>query len=247
MHRSRSWPRPPGAQQSPQAALDGLLSAERRSLSAAAAGVSPAEGIASLIAPDGVMMTPKGPVRGPDAALAALRGNPSNSGQHARWRSIKSGNSADGQQGFTLGYLDTKGGDPARGHRRDLAYWVKGDAGWRVAALKQALRTPNEAEAAAQPPTLPVKMVEPSASAAAAHRASLIAAEKAFSDRAQKVGLGPAFQENGRPDAIHLAGPSGVAIGLAAIGKNFEQQPVGSSPLNWSADMPWPPRRATLE
>ena len=226
---------PAAAQQTPQSVLNELLATER-TLSDVAAKLTPAEGIASLIAPDGVLMTPRGPVRGPDAALAALRGNPSNSGQRARWRSIISGLSADGQQGFTLGYLDIDGGDPARGHRRYLAYWVKGDAGWRVAALKQALRAPNEAEAAAQPPTLPAKMVEPGLSATAAHRASLIAAEKAFSGRAQKVGLAQAFQENGRPDAIHLAGPSGIAIGLAAIGKNFEQQPTGSSPLAWSAD-----------
>lgn len=226
---------PAAAQSSPQAALDGLLAAEK-SLSEAAASKSPAEGIASVIASDGVLMTPKGPVTGPAAALAALRDNPASAGTGVHWKSIKSGISADGQHGFTIGYLDIDGGDPARAHRRYLAYWVRGDAGWRVAALKQALRQPNEVEVPTQPATLPAKLVEPAPSATAGHRASLIAAEKAFSDRAQKVGLAQAFQENGRPDAIHLAGPTGMAIGLAAIGKNFESQPAGSSPLNWSAD-----------
>ena len=168
---------PAPAQSSPKAALDGLLAAEK-SLSDAAASKTPAEGIASLIAPDGVLMTPKGPVIGPAAALAALRDNPANAGKGVHWKSIKSGISADGQHGFTIGYLDLEGGDPARAHRRYLAYWVRGEAGWRVAALKQALRQPDEAEAAAQPATLSAKLVEPAPSATAAHRTSLIAAER---------------------------------------------------------------------
>ena len=226
---------PVSAQQTPQAALDGLLAAER-DLSAAAANKNPAEGIASLLAQDGVLMTPKGPVTGPAAALAALNGSSANTGKHAHWKSIKGGVSADGQHGFTLGYLTIEGGDPARAHRRYMAYWVRSDSGWRVAALKQGLRSAGEAEAAPQKPTLPSRIAEPRPSDAAAHRASLIAAEKAFSDRAQQVGLAQAFQENGRQDAIHLSSPTGFAIGLAAIGKNFESQPAGPSPLNWSAN-----------
>ena len=61
---------PAGAQQSPQAALDGLLEAER-ALSEAAAKLTPAEGIASLIANDGVLMTPEGAGVGPEARSQA--------------------------------------------------------------------------------------------------------------------------------------------------------------------------------
>src|SRR5688572_9272833 len=83
------------AQQTPQAALDGLLATER-GLSEAAAKLGPAEGIASLIGPEGALITPKGVVRGRDAALESLRKNAANDGQRARWKSIKGGVSADG-------------------------------------------------------------------------------------------------------------------------------------------------------
>ena len=95
---------PATAQETPQAALAGLLAAER-SLSAAAEKLSPADGIASLIAPDGVLLTRPAPVTGPAAAAAALKGNPANAGNYARWLSVRQGISADGQHGYTVGYL----------------------------------------------------------------------------------------------------------------------------------------------
>lgn len=222
---------------SPQAVLDELLATERQ-LSDAAASLTPAAGIASLIAEDGVLMTRNGPVRGPAAALASLNDNPANQGRHARWRSIRGGVSADGQHGFTLGYLDIEGGDRARAHRRYLAYWVRGSQGWRVAALKQAVRPADEVEADAQPPALPARLIP--AARGADHSRTLVAAEQAFSNRAQQVGIRQAFQEYGRPDAIHLFGSTGFAIGLAAIGENQaqqeRQQPQQGTPVNWSAD-----------
>jgi ketosteroid isomerase-like protein len=224
---------PADARPSPRAALDELLSTER-ALSSAAATLSPADGIAAMLAPDAVLMTRGGPVRGRAAAAANLRDNPANQGAHAHWRSIRGGVSADGLHGFTLGYLDIDGGDPARAHRRYLAYWVRGAEGWRAATLKQVGRPAEEAEAAAQPPALPARIVAAKPARIAGHVRSLIAAEKAFSDRAQQVGIHQAFQENGRADAIHLFGPTGFAIGLAAIGANQPQGPT--SPVSWSAD-----------
>lgn len=230
---------PAAAQQSPQAVLDELVAAER-SLSEAAAKLDPAEGIASMIAADGVLMTPKGPMRGPEAALASLKANPANAGKYASWRSIRGGVSADGQQGFTLGYLDIEGGDAARAHRRYLAYWVRGANGWRVAALKQILQAPDETIVPAQQPDLPVAIVAPDPDRTSEHTQSLIAAEKSFSDRAQEIGITQAFQEFGQPDATHIFGPTGFAIGLAAIRANHEQAEraagPGPTPINWSAD-----------
>jgi hypothetical protein len=144
------------APQSPQAVLDGLL-AEERALSDAAATLSPAEGLASLMADD-------------------------------------------------------------------------------VAALKQVLRTANDAEAPQQTPALPATLVPADPARTAEHRRTLIAAEKAFSDRAQTVGIKQSFQEYGRPDAIHLFGPTGFAIGLPAIGANHDQQPAGPATSHWSAN-----------
>jgi ketosteroid isomerase-like protein len=225
---------PASARQSPVAVLDELLAAER-SLSDAAARLTPAEGIASLIGEGGVLMTPKGPVRGPEAALTSLRANPANAGKSASWHAIRGGISADGQQGFTLGYLDIEGGEPARAHRRYLAYWVRGAAGWPVAALKQTLRADNETLLPIQQPALPARMVRLDPRRTPAHAQSLTAAEKAFSDRAQQVGNRQAFQEFGRPDAIHIFGPTGFRIGLQTIGAAPEG--AASPPqVNWSAN-----------
>src|SRR5205085_5888746 len=116
------------------------------------------------------------------------------------------GVSGDGQQGFTLGYLDIDGGEPASAHRRYLAYWTRKPEGWRVAAFKQVLRPADEVKAAPQPPVIPARAVARDPAKIAVYKASLIAAEKAFSDRAQVIGVPEAFQENGRQDAIHLFG-----------------------------------------
>jgi hypothetical protein len=226
---------PVAAAQAPQAALDELLGAER-ALSTSAAKLPPAQGIASLLADNGLLFTRQGPVRGPAAAAANLAANPANKGDHASWHSIRGGVSGDGLQGFTLGYLDLAGGTGTTARRRYLAYWVRRANGWRVAALKQVLRAEGEVEPPAQPAALPRRAIAPDSARAASHRASLIAVEKAFSDRAQVVGLHQAFQENGRPDAIHIFGQKGFAIGLAAIGENGAGEAPGPAGIHWSAD-----------
>ena len=69
----------------------------------------------------------------------------------------------------------------------------------------------------------------------ATHRAGLAAAEQAFSDRAQIVGLQAAFREYGRDDAMNMGGPGPFVIGNEAI-----SQVVGpaeaSSPVRWSTE-----------
>ena len=219
------------------AALSELLAEEAR-LAKSADALDPAAGIASMMADNVRLYTRGGPFNGKAAALEALKSNPANNGKKASWRSIKSGISGDGTHGFTFGYLTIDGGDPATAKRRYLAYWVKGVNGWRVAALKQALRPAGEADIAALPQAIPAD------AAHAVHRAKpdpaqarqgLIEAEKAFSDRAQVAGIGSAFTENGRSDAINNA-PPGVLVGAAAIGAAVGGGETGPSPVNWSAD-----------
>lgn len=228
---------PVSAQQSPQSVLDELFATER-ALSQAAEKLSPAEGIASLMAKDGTLLTRPAPVVGPEAAAAALKANPANAGNFAKWRSVHGGISADGQHGYTLGYLEIEGGDPKTAKRRYLAYWTRGADGWRVATMKQMLQTEKEEYLKRVPPSLPAKLVAPSPAKAAQHAASLAAAEKAFSDRAQVVGTKQAFQEFGRPDAVHVVGQNGIIVGLDAIRKNFDGQPGVDEPakIEWSAD-----------
>ena len=65
------------------------------------------------------------------------------------------------------------------------------------------------------------------------------AAEKAFSDEAQKVGLGAAFAKNGRADAVNMGGPKAVSfvVGAEAIGRAVgEGSPTDRSEVEWRAD-----------
>jgi hypothetical protein len=216
---------------SAQGALSELLSAEH-AFSKAAAAKPPADGIGAMLGDDVILMTRGGPVRGHDAALASLAANPANKGTGASWHSIRSGVSADGQHGFTMGYLDLAGGDAALAHRRYLAYWIHGTAGWRVAAFKQAIRGADEVEIKDQGTIVPTHASTPAGDSVE----SLIAAEQSFSDRAQKVGLYQAFDEFGRQDAMHLVGKGGFAVGRAAIAENVGDPKEHSSPVKWSAD-----------
>jgi hypothetical protein len=71
-----------------------------------------------------------------------------------------------------------------------------------------------------------------------AHLASLIAAEKQFSDTAQSIGLGRAFALSGRSDAINMGLPSsGFVVGAAAIGAGIGgADTTSASPVHWDAD-----------
>ena len=114
--------------------------------------------------------------------------------------------------------------------------------------MKQALQGAKEQIVAPQPSALPSHIIAADPSRIGTHTATLIAAEKAFSDRAQVVGNRQAFQEFGREDAIHLFGPNSLTVGLKAIGESHDQQaaqapkpgpqdpPPPPTPVNWSAD-----------
>ncbi len=221
------------ADHDPAAAYAELLAAER-AFSEAAANRPPADGIAAMFDAEVQLPTRDGIASGREAATAALAANPSSRGTGARWRSIGGGVSADGSHGFTFGYLDIAGGDPARARRRYLAYWIRRPEGWRVLALRQVVRRLDEAQIGPVAPLIPQAL---RAAAGASHAGAVAAAERAFSDRAQQVGLRAAFLEYGHARAVHVASPNGFAVGLPAIGANFDS--ATTSPLHWSADRTW--------
>ena len=221
------------ADHDPAAAYAELLAAES-AFSAAAANRSPAEGIAAMFDAEVQLPTRDGIANGREAATAALTANPSSQGTGARWRSIGGGVSADGSHGFTFGYLDVEGGDPARAHRRYLAYWIRRPEGWRVLALRQLVRQPSEAEIG---PVAPLVPEAPRPVASGEPEGAVAAAERAFSDRAQQIGLRAAFLEYGHARAVHVATPTGFAVGLPAIGASFDE--AATSPLHWSSDRTW--------
>lgn len=225
----------------PQAAVDELLAADR-GFAAEPASSDPIAKIATMLADDVMMPTPRGSfAQSRTEASDALRAAFGAGRTAVQWTPVRGGISADGQQGFTFGYMTLSGPDTASIPLKYLSYWVKRPAGWRVVAYRIARRAPGQVSMSMMPPSLPERWVSPSPDSGmtASHRASLVAAERAFSDRAQVIGLGPAFVENGRADAMNMGGRSAAAfvVGAEAIGQSVGAgAPQSTSPVSWSAD-----------
>jgi hypothetical protein len=75
--------------------------------------------------------------------------------------------------------------------------------------------------------------------AVARYEASLDSAERAFSDEAQRIGLGAAFAKYGSADAVNMGGPDSpeFVVGSDSIGKKIgADSPTDSSPVSWAPD-----------
>jgi len=226
----------------PQSVVAELLAADR-AFSAASESVDVVAGLGAMFSPDVVM----GPVpgnqfaRGRAAAVAALQANPDNAVMRASWAPIRGGISADGQHGFTFGYMTLRKPDGTANLAKYLSYWVKRPEGWRVAVYKRARRPDGPVSAEMLPPAVPAALVPVVSDRAAIerHRASLDRAERAFSDEAQIIGLGAAFARHGSADAVNLGGPAspGFVVGAEAIGRAVgADSPPPGSPLAWAPD-----------
>lgn len=228
----------PAAAQSidPTAAVGELLAADRAFSKAADKAVDPVAGIAPMFDAEVVMPSPKGHAVGRDSVIALFRDNPSYKEGKVSWAPIRGGISADGTHGFTFGFLSVSGGDPARRERKYLAYWIKRPEGWRVVAYRQQVRPPGDVSKEMLPASLPAFVADriTDSAAIAAHQASVAASEKAFSDRAQVVGLKQAFGEYGRPDAMNMYGGAGFAYGLDAVVAGFKEE--GPATIHWSTE-----------
>lgn len=230
------WARAPRG----QAGVDALLAADRAFSAASARAADASGGLAAMLDADAVMPMPgAGFAIGRNAVTAALRAAPGLREGRAAWFPVRGGISADGGQGFTFGYLTLSGGDPAQRSRKYLAYWIRRPQGWRVAVYRQIVRAPGAVPPALLPASLPGPPAGPGAGASppaiAAHRRSLAAAERAFSDRAQAVGLAAAFREYGRPDAMNMYDGAGFTIGAEAIAAGFPASET-ASPVHWSTE-----------
>lgn len=221
---------------SPETAVEELMDADRQ-FSSDAAGENIVDGIAAMLAPDAISPTPQGTfAKGKDAIVAVLRANPTNATATAEWAPIRGGISADGLQGFTYGFMIIH--DAANPDRRAkyLSYWVKRPEGWRVFGYKRAGSPPGPVSTTVREPALPPNLLpdRPSAALQKKYASDLAAREKAFSDRAQEVGLRQAFIEFGSADAMNFGGGSDFTFGNVAIGEGFP--PESTSPLTWAAD-----------
>ncbi len=238
------------APQTPRAAVDELLAADRQ-FAAAASKLGAVAAISAMFADD-VAMLPvprEGFARGKAKAIEALEANADVASSSAGWTPVRGGISADGQHGFTFGYMwlakpsqedNTKA---VRVPFKYISYWVRQKEGWRVVVFKRRSAGPPASGAvpAMMPPALPGQLVPPTLDAAtvARHRDSLDATERAFSDEAQKIGIGAAFAKFGSSDAVNMGPPteSAFVVGAEAIGGMIGRDaPPSGSPVTWAPD-----------
>ena len=231
------------ASRTPQTVADELLGADR-GFGADAAKTSAISALSATFADDVALLvgapTP-GFARGKAQAIEALRANPDNAQGRLEWVPIRVGVSADGEHGFTFGYMRLTRSDGSQVPIKYVAYWVKKREGWRVAVYKRVTAEQAPTTLGKMPPSLPQALVPPSSDAAAIarHKASLEAAERAFSGEAQRIGLGPAFAKHGHDDAVNVGprtSPTFV-VGAAEIGKTLGAgSPAPTSPVRWAPD-----------
>lgn len=224
---------------SAQQAVDELLAADRAFAEQARTDLIGT--LDGMFADDVRMRTPEGFTDSRGGAIGTLQANPDNIGARAEWAPVRGGVSADGLHGLSFGYMTLIRADGTRVPGKYLAYWIKGEDGWKVAVYRRTGRAEGEPALLTMAPALPPKMQLPTTDPAAidAYRASLDQAERAFSDAAQKIGLGTAFVQYGGLDAINLGGPSSrdIVVGATAIGQLVgEGLPPTGSPVTWAPD-----------
>src|SRR5207245_10956127 len=128
----------------------------------------PVAGLTARCAADGwIPMRPGKFVSGKAAVIEARKGNADNATSRTDWTPVRGGVSADGQHGFTFGYMTIHRGDNTSLPLKYLAYWVKRPEGWRVAAFKRTRPNGPPPPLAPVPPAVPARIVPPKTDAAA--------------------------------------------------------------------------------
>jgi ketosteroid isomerase-like protein len=228
----------PAAAVAQQKEIDQLLAADR-AYSSAAAKTDVITGLTAMFSEKVIMPTPPGKFSdGIAAATEYFKSNPANGQSKIEWTPVRAGISADGQHGFTFGFMTVHNPDGTDSPLKYLSYWTRENGAWKVTAYKRTRRPPGEVSLALMPPSVPAKMVAPSTDAAriAAFGKSLGDAEQSFSDEASLIGLGPAFVKFGRADAMNMGREPGFTFGNEAIAKGVGSGPAGPSQLVWKSD-----------
>lgn len=224
----------------PLASVDSLLAVDR-AFARAAADTNAVTALAAMFSNDVFLRAPGNELtEGKDRVIEALRANPANVQAHLTWEPIRGGISADGQQGFTYGYMQARTPDASVTQMKYLAYWVREAGGWRVRAYRRTPRPGGPPPAGTVAPALPPRMVAATTDSATLQRfaAELDQSERSFSDEAQTIGLGPAFARYGSADAMNFGGPADTTfvISAVAIGALIGADETGGSALSWAPD-----------
>jgi len=234
------------AADSPQAAVDELLAADR-AFSTASAKTDVVAGLSAMFADEVMMPVPSGAfAEGKGAASAALAANADNARSRIEWTPVRGGISADLQHGFTLGFMTLHRPDGSDARLKYLAYWVRKPEGWRVAVYKRTRAAGTAPSMSPLASVLPARAVPVSkdAGAIARHKAALDDAERSFSRDSRTIGLGAAFARYGAADAVHL-GPAtepGLRVGVDNVARGV----AGDDPLDKPSTISWGPDRSIV-
>ncbi|TDR45738.1 hypothetical protein DFR29_104166 [Tahibacter aquaticus] len=223
-----------------QPAVDTLLAADR-AFAAASAKTGLVDGLSAMFADDIAMPVPGRFARGIAEVRDYLLSNSDHAKSRIDWAPQRGGISADGLHGFTFGYMTLHKPDNSTQPLKYLSYWVKRDGSWRVVAYKRVRANAAPSAPEPMPPALPAPWDGAATDPARTqeYTRSLDQAERAFSDEAQKIGLGPAFAKYGSSDAINLGGPDDaqVVVGADKIAVAVSAgSPPNSSPVSWAPD-----------
>ena len=220
----------------PAAAAEALAAADRQ-FSADGAGANVADAIGAMLAPDALSPTAQGDfAKGKPAIVEQLRANPANANATAQWAPVRVGIAADGQHGFTYGFMTIRSpGQPDR-RAKYLSYWVRRPEGWRVFGYKRSGSPPGNVSTAVRAPALPPRLLpgRPSAQLLGKYRSGLAARETAFSDRAKVAGLRQAFAEFGSDDAMNMGPGADFVYGNSAIAAGLPDEVP--APVTWAPD-----------
>jgi imidazolonepropionase-like amidohydrolase/ketosteroid isomerase-like protein len=212
------------------------LLAVDRAFAAAAARTDLVSALTAMFDPQVAMVAPGRFARGVRVADSALRANPANAGAVAAWTPIRGGVSADGRHGFTYGYFTSTLADGSRIPGKYVAYWRRGDAGWRVAVYKRARRSEGEVSSAERPPFVPRAGAPSDAGSAARWAAELEEVERRFSADAQS-GFGAAFRRWAAADGAHVGPPDDPSFrfGPDEIARGMDDGESEGSVTTWRA------------
>lgn len=221
---------------SPAAQLAELVEADKAFATAAKNRLLP-DAIGAMLAEDAAM-----PARGDKPFLrsraeivAYLQANPASATARATWTPVRGGISVDGRHGFTAGFIELTQADGTKQPGKYMTYWARTPDGWRALAFKRAPRPEGPVDTGFRALGLPDVAAWTGVTAPASPE-SLLAAERAFAAHAQVIGVGPAFAEYGRADAVNMGAGAGFTEGAAAIAAGFDPEPQPGRAIDWGPD-----------
>lgn len=226
---------------SPETAVAELLAADRAA-SAAASRADAVDALTAAMRADVMMPVPgRDFAVGIEAVRAALVRDTLDRASRAEWTPVRGGVSADGTHGFTFGFILVTRADGSTVPGKYLAYWIRDRTAWRMAAYRRVRRAAGTIDLTPLAPALPATLVAPSRDpeSLAAHRESLMQAERDFARESQSVGLRAGFSRYGSVDAMNMGGAvtAGFVLGNEAIAAAVSAgAPEGTSPVNWGPD-----------